>query len=122
MAAALTKIAGRSGGITPTLIAMKLMPLSRANALAIIVLEQPGGPYMRRPRGGRIPRRLNASGCLRGHSIAWRNLCFKSACPPMSSHNTWEKNGILILQKNGIGKYMTRRSVGQLVFTGSYSA
>jgi hypothetical protein len=34
-----------------------------ARALAISVLLQPGGPYRRMPRGGRIPIRLNASGC-----------------------------------------------------------
>ena len=61
-----------------TLIAMKLTPLSLANAFAIIVFEQPGGPYIKSPFGGLIPSLLNASGCFRGHSTACFNLCLRS--------------------------------------------
>ena len=67
---------------------MKLSPLSLANALAIIVLEQPGGPYMRRPLGGLMPRRLKDSGCFNGHSTACFNFSFKSDWPPISSQLT----------------------------------
>lgn len=45
-----------------TLMEIKFSPLSRAIALAIMVLEQPGGPYMRTPFGGEILNRANTSG------------------------------------------------------------
>ena len=45
-----------------TLTERKLSPLSVARAWAIMVLLQPGGPYSKTPRGGRIPRRENACG------------------------------------------------------------
>ena len=48
--------------------AKKFNPASVANALAINVLEHPGGPYNNVPLGAVIPRRLNASGCFKGHS------------------------------------------------------
>lgn len=40
-----------------TLIDIKFSLLSVATALAIIVLEQPGGPNNKIPRGGVIPKR-----------------------------------------------------------------
>lgn len=49
---------------------MKLRPVSVAKALAIIVLEQPGGPYIKRPRGALIFNRLNESAYLIGQIIA----------------------------------------------------
>ena len=72
----------------PTLTARKFSPLSVARALAIIVLEQPGGPYMRIPRGGDIPILRKASGCWRGHSTACLNFSLTSSWPPMSVHRT----------------------------------
>ena len=72
----------------PTLTARKFSPLSVARALAIMVLEQPGGPYMRIPRGGDIPILRKASGCWRGHSTACLNFSLTSSWPPMSVHRT----------------------------------
>ena len=69
-------------------MAIKFRPLSRASALAIIVFEHPGGPYISNPFGGLMPSLANASGCFNGHSIAWRSLCFRSSCPPISFHVT----------------------------------
>ena len=43
-----------------TLTAIKLSPLSVANARATIVLLQPGGPYSRTPFGGLMPSLENA--------------------------------------------------------------
>ena len=44
-------------------MAMKFSPASFASALAISVLEQPGGPYSRMPLGGLILKRVKISGC-----------------------------------------------------------
>ena len=76
-----------------TLTAIKLRPLSVASALAMSVLEHPGGPYMRMPRGGVMPMRLKASGCLMGHSTACFNLSLTDSIPPMSDQRTcrWMK-------------------------------
>lgn len=46
-----THLENSSGPLT----ARKFRPLSVANALAIIVLAHPGGPYISRPEGGLIP-------------------------------------------------------------------
>ena len=51
-----THLLNNSGPFT----AMKLSPLSVASALAIRVLLQPGGPYIKIPLGGRIPILVNA--------------------------------------------------------------
>lgn len=59
-----------TGTVPLPLIARKFKPLSVAKALAIIVLEHPGGPNINTPLGGVIPRRWKLSGCLRGHSTA----------------------------------------------------
>ena len=48
------------------LTARKFRELSFASALAISVLEQPGGPYSKIPFGGRMPMRIKASGCCSG--------------------------------------------------------
>lgn len=45
------------------LTAKKLKPISVAIACAERVLEQPGGPYSRRPFLGDAPRRFILSGC-----------------------------------------------------------
>jgi hypothetical protein len=42
--------------------ARKFKPLSVANALAMSVFEQPGGPYRSTPDGGEIPIFINSSG------------------------------------------------------------
>ena len=81
----------REGITSLTLIDMKLSDVSVASALAIIVLEHPGGPYMSTPRGGLIPSLWNLSACCRGQTIACISFCFKSACPPMSVHLTCTK-------------------------------
>merc|ERR1712080_417037 len=59
---------------------------SCATALAIIVLQQPGGPYMRIPLTGFIPSRLKASGCVSGHVSVCCNASFICSPPPMSDH------------------------------------
>lgn len=51
------------------LIAKKFKELSVAIALAVIVLEHPGGPYNKIPLLGLIPILTKASGCFKGHSI-----------------------------------------------------
>lgn len=66
----------------------KLTLLSVARALAIMVLEQPGGPNISTPLGGVIPILANASGCLKGHSMDCFNFNFNSFCPPISDHLT----------------------------------
>lgn len=71
-----------------TFTARKLSPLSVARALAIIVLEHPGGPYINIPLGWDIPILMNASGCFNGHSTACFNLSFICSWPPMSLHKT----------------------------------
>ncbi len=79
-----------------TLIEMKFSLLSEATAFAIIVFEQPGGPNSKIPRGGLIPRRLNDSGCFKGHSRTCWSFSFKSSCPPISFHLTWIENCQLV--------------------------
>ena len=44
---------------------------SVAMAFAIMVLEQPGGPYNKIPLEGAIPILTKASGCFKGHSITF---------------------------------------------------
>lgn len=70
---------------------MKFNPLSVASAFAIIVFEHPGGPNIKMPLGGVIPKRWNASGCTRGHSIACLIFNFSSCWPPISDHRTYRK-------------------------------
>ena len=70
------------------LMERKLRPLSFARAFAIIVLEQPGGPYMRTPRGGLMPILVKTSGCLIGQSTAWFSFSLRSSRPPMSAQDT----------------------------------
>lgn len=67
----------------------KFKPLSVARAFAIIVLEHPGGPNMRTPRGGVIPSLRKLLECLRGHSTACLRINFKFSWPPMSDHLTF---------------------------------
>lgn len=73
---------------SPTFTARKLSPLSVARALAIMVFEQPGGPYIRIPLGGLIPILWNASGYLNGHSTACFSFSLTSSWPPMSDQWT----------------------------------
>ena len=68
--------------------AKKFNPLSVANALAINVLEHPGGPYNKVPFGGERPRRENVSGCFKGNSILWRIWFIIFLFPPISLHFT----------------------------------
>jgi len=48
-----------------------------ATALAIVVLEHPGGPWRRIPRIGVIPNLESLSGYFIGHSTT----CLSSFCP-----------------------------------------
>jgi hypothetical protein len=70
------------------LIAMKFMLDSVATALAIIVFEQPGGPYIKIPFGARIPKRVKASAWSRGHSTACWIFYLTSSYPPISDQYT----------------------------------
>jgi len=63
------------------LTAKKFMPLSVATALAINVLEHPGGPYSSTPLGGRMPMVVNNSGRCNGHSTASFRRAFTNCCP-----------------------------------------
>ena len=63
------------------LTAKKFMPLSVATALAINVLEHPGGPYSSTPLGGRMPMVVNSSGRCNGHSTASFRRAFTNCCP-----------------------------------------
>jgi len=67
---------------------MKFKSDSVASALAIIVLEHPGGPYSKWPRGGRQPSRENSSGWRIGHTILCSSLNFNSTTPPISDQCT----------------------------------
>jgi len=71
-----------------TLTAMKLRSDSVARALAIMVLEQPGGPYSKWPRGGRQPSRANSSGWRIGQTMLCSSFSFSSCTPPMSDQRT----------------------------------
>ena len=66
---------------TVPLTAKKFMPLSVATALAINVLEHPGGPYSSTPLGGRMPMVVNNSGRCNGHSTASFRRAFTNCCP-----------------------------------------
>src|SRR2546427_423635 len=66
------------------LIEMKFASDSVATAFARRVFPDPGGPYSRMPRGGRIPMRLNASGSFSGISTASRSFILTSSRPPTS--------------------------------------
>lgn len=70
------------------LIAMKFSLLSVAIALAIIVFEQPGGPYSKTPLEGFIPIRSKASGCFSGHSITFLISDLTDSYPPISLQKT----------------------------------
>mmetsp|Transcript_2060 Transcript_2060/g.5055 ORF Transcript_2060/g.5055 Transcript_2060/m.5055 type:complete len:262 (-) Transcript_2060:811-1596(-) len=67
---------------------MRVAPELLAAARASVVLQQPGGPCSRMPRGGVRPRRAKASLCCSGHSTACRNRFLTSTRPPMSSQRT----------------------------------
>lgn len=71
-----------------TLMARKFSPLSVARALAIMVFEQPGGPYRRTPLGGWTPIRVKDSGCFKGHSTACFNFSLIFSRPPISDQDT----------------------------------
>lgn len=45
-----------------------------ATALTSVVLQQPGGPYNSTPLGLGRPMREKASGCLMGHSTAYKTF------------------------------------------------
>mmetsp|Transcript_26314 Transcript_26314/g.84979 ORF Transcript_26314/g.84979 Transcript_26314/m.84979 type:complete len:231 (-) Transcript_26314:1216-1908(-) len=72
------------------LTARKDVCASAASALAASVLEQPGGPYSKTPRGGRIPSRAKAGPWRSGHTTASTSACLSSGCPPMSAQETLE--------------------------------
>jgi hypothetical protein len=55
-----------------------------AQALAIKVFPVPGGPYIKRPFGGRIPILINLSLCVIGKTIASVNSSIYLSNPPMS--------------------------------------
>ena len=57
-----------------------------ATALASMVFPQPGGPYIRTPRGGSIPICLYSSKWVSGSSTASRTSCFWMSMPPMSAY------------------------------------
>eukprot|EP01080_Neovahlkampfia_damariscottae_P006631 gene6631-gene10214 len=54
--------------ISGPFINQKNAPVSLATALAIKVLPEPGGPYIKIPFGGLIPIALKRPGCLNGNS------------------------------------------------------
>lgn len=97
-----------------TLTAIKLSPVSVANALAIIVFEQPGGPYMSNPRGGLIFNLLNESAYLIGHMIACCSFLFNSCCPPISLHCTLGISNVISLMALG---FILRRAVIKSAFS-----
>src|SRR5207245_1241968 len=70
------------------LIEMKFASDSVATAFARRVFPDPGGPYSRMPRGGRMPMRLNASGSFSGISTASRSFILTSSRPPTSDQFT----------------------------------
>eukprot|EP00967_Tisochrysis_lutea_P057410 scaffold72791_cov26-Tisochrysis_lutea.AAC.4 len=82
-----THFESNSGPLT----AKKEVRASAARAFAARVLEQPGGPYSRIPRGGRIARRAKASAWRNGQETASRRACLSSSDPPMSDHDTLER-------------------------------
>mmetsp|Transcript_40420 Transcript_40420/g.130359 ORF Transcript_40420/g.130359 Transcript_40420/m.130359 type:complete len:219 (+) Transcript_40420:2218-2874(+) len=51
-----------------------------------MVLPQPGGPWMRTPRGGMTPTLVNTFGCRIGSSTSSRILVSCLSTPPMSSY------------------------------------
>ena len=65
--------------ISGPLIRKKKAAVSLATARAISVLA-PGGPCIRIPRGGLIPRFLNKLGCRRGSSTILRICSKKEIC------------------------------------------
>mmetsp|Transcript_18765 Transcript_18765/g.44860 ORF Transcript_18765/g.44860 Transcript_18765/m.44860 type:complete len:390 (+) Transcript_18765:743-1912(+) len=66
---------------------MRVAPELAAAARASVVLQQPGGPCRRTPRGALMPSRANASACCSGHSTACLSRLFTSSSPPMSSQD-----------------------------------
>src|SRR2546425_1039666 len=70
------------------LIEMKFASDSVATAFASSVFPDPGGPYSKMPRGGRMPIRLNASGSFSGISTASRSFILTSSRPPTSDQFT----------------------------------
>eukprot|EP00965_Chrysotila_dentata_P211039 6186253-Pleurochrysis_carterae.AAC.5 len=71
--------------ISGPLISVKCAPVSAATALAIIVLPQPGGPWISTPRGGRTPTEVNTFGWRIGSSTSSRILASCLSQPPMES-------------------------------------
>ena len=67
------------------LIRKKKAPVSAATARAMVVLPEPGGPYMSTPRGGGMPTAWKMDGWRSGSSTSSRicAICFLQ--PPMSS-------------------------------------
>ena len=68
--------------------ARKFMPDSVASALAMRVLEQPGGPYKRIPFGGATPSTSNSLEHFVGRSTMSCSACFTVSIPPISDHRT----------------------------------
>ncbi|KAH3682782.1 hypothetical protein WICPIJ_006241 [Wickerhamomyces pijperi] len=65
--------------ISGPLTARKFTPDSVARALAVSVLEQPGGPYSRTPFGEETPNLLKVSEASSGNWIISFNFCFNSS-------------------------------------------
>lgn len=82
---------GNYPGLTWT--AKKFVEHCVATALAIIVLQHPGGPK------SRMPFSVHDVSLLQALETAPSTMCFKrflsSCCPPISSHRTWNKIDLL---------------------------
>lgn len=65
---------------------MKFICDEVATALAIIVFEQPGGPYNKIPLGGLIANLSSIFFFLQGHSTLCLSNNLTSSYPPISVH------------------------------------
>mmetsp|Transcript_74076 Transcript_74076/g.130738 ORF Transcript_74076/g.130738 Transcript_74076/m.130738 type:complete len:276 (+) Transcript_74076:1768-2595(+) len=74
--------------ISGPLIKKKNAPVSLATARAISVFPDPGGPYIKIPRGGLIPKFLNNWGCRKGSSTISLICAICLRHPPTSSYPT----------------------------------
>lgn len=72
-----------------------------ATALAVNVLPVPGGPYIKTPLGGSIPKVINFSGLRSGISTTSLNFFNYSLHPPISLYVTSGLSSTVIIVTDG---------------------
>ena len=72
-----------------------------ATALAVNVLPVPGGPYIKTPFGGSIPKVINFSGFNKGISTTSLNFFNYSLHPPISLYVTSGLSSTVIIVTDG---------------------